>query len=215
MGKKMTKTEKAAEAAEQSVSEQASEGIRARRAFMTKFLLPNPDWINKEIVAHGKGTQKIVGRLVGFITGAEEQTNEFQGKLLRSVVVYGQFEYESTVTGEIGASSSAFLPTSYSDAVLAQFKADPNLRAVEVDMDLGIEATGKPIPYEWLVIDHMGGDAVMMKRLRNRRRPGQRALAAPSAETAPALAAPAPAADAPTEPEAAEPVQENASKKKK
>lgn len=183
----MSEQEVAQNAGEQSISEQASAGVRARRAFMLKFLLGGDgDWINRNIVAKGKGTQAVVGRLFGVCTGTEDKTNILpDGGTSRSVVLFGQFEYESSVTGEIGQASSAYLPLAFADAVKAAFAADPEAKMLEVDIDIGLEATGKTIPYEWLVVNHNGGEAALLKRMRSRRRPG---LAAP--KEAPALEAP-------------------------
>jgi hypothetical protein len=194
---------------QQSVSEQASEGIRARRAFMLKFLLGGEggDWINKNIVAKGKGASQIVGRVFGVCTGTEVKNNVLpDGSLSRSIVLFGQFEYESTVTGEVGQASSAFLPMAYADGLAAAFASDPTIKMIEVDLDIGLEATGKTIPYEWLVINHAGGEASLLQKLRSRRKVGERALAALKA--APALAAPADVAHAETGASVATPEKE-------
>lgn len=167
-----------------------SGGVRARRAFMLKFLLGGDgDWINKNVVAKGKGTQAIVGRVFGICTGVEDKHNILpDGSTSRSAVLFGQFEYESAVTGEVGQASSAYLPLAYADALKAAFASDPDAKMIEVDVDIGVEATGKTIPYEWLVINHGAGEAALLKRMRSRRRVGQKAIAAPNA--APALEAP-------------------------
>lgn len=61
------------------------------------------------------------------------------------------------------------------------------LTAVELDCDIGLEATGKTIPYEWVVIAYREGEAMdVLKRLRNsRKRPANAyALPAPDAQAA-------------------------------
>lgn len=196
---------------EQSISEQAApaapEGVRARRAFMLKFLIGGDgDWINKNIVAGGKGTAKIVGRVFGACMGAEKKVNVLpDGSSSESIVLYGQFEYESTVTGEIGQASSVYLPMAYAQQVAAVFASDATVKALEVDVDIGLEATGKTIPYEWLVINHVGGEASLLSKLRNRRRPGQKALPGTSTSAAAQIeqAKPEAATEAAEEPAAA------------
>lgn len=199
MGTNMNAKTEAAEQAGATVSEQASEGMRARRAFMLKFLLGGEgvDWIMKNIVAKGKGTQQLIGRVFGVATGTEVKNNVLpDGSTSRSVVLFGQFEYMSAITGEVGQASSAFLPAAYSDGIKAAFDSDASVKMIEVDLDIGLEATGKGIPYEWLVINHAGGEASLLTKLRSRRKVGERALAAPA--SAPALPAPTPATE--TEP---------------
>lgn len=195
MSESETKTEQATEA----VAAEAKEGVRARRAFMLKFLIGGDgDWINKNIVAKGKGTQAIVGRIYGVCMGTEKKSNVLpDGGMSESIVLFGQFEYESAVTGEVGQASSCYLPMAYAQQVATVFASQPETKALEVDVDIGLEATGKTIPYEWLVINHSGVEASLLTKLRSRRRPGQKAIAGGQSEPAPAaLAAPAPAAPA-------------------
>lgn len=183
-------------AEQSSISEQASAGMRTRRAFMLKQLLPGDgqDWINKNVVSHGKGHKVIAGRVFGVVMGWEEKNNTLpDGKVSKSIALFGQFEYESALTGELGSASSAYLPMAFAQQVAATFASDPTMKALEVDVDLGVEATGKSIPFEWLVINHSGVEVSLIKRLRERRRPGQRAIAAPVSDVA------LPAPDAPQE----------------
>ena len=51
----------------------SSEGVRARRAFMLKHLIPHQDWINTNIVAKGKGTKALIGRVFGVCMGDDRQ----------------------------------------------------------------------------------------------------------------------------------------------
>jgi hypothetical protein len=175
---------------EQSTSEAASVapvGTRARRGFANKHLIPSTDWIMTEVVSKGKGTKVIIGRVYGVATGAEQKENEFGGKILTSVVLQGSFEAESYVTGEITYTSSVYPPGAYADIVMAMFAADSALKNVEIDYDVCLEATGKPIPYEFFAEAYNDGrEMAILKRLRlSRARPA----------TAPALlASEAPAA---------------------
>lgn len=162
-----------------AVSEGPPEGKRARRAIMLKHFIPNPDWINKNIVANGKGTKAVLGRIFGVCTSTERKTNTLpDGSQSESVVAHGAFEMENYLTGELGSASSVYFPMSYATQIETVFKASPETQVVEVDCDVGLEATGKTIPYEWVVIAYREGEEMAtLKRLRSAR--GRPANAAP------------------------------------
>lgn len=180
----------------QLTSEIASEGVRARRAFMLKHFVPNADWINTNIVAKGKGTQAILGRVFGVSTGYEVKTNILpDGKQSESIVLKGTFQAESYLTGEISEATTVYLPLAYSEKVKTVFDMDPTIKIVELDCDVGLEATGKTIPYEWVVIAFREGQAMaLLRRLRESRARPTNAVALSAPVSAPALAAPKPKA---------------------
>jgi hypothetical protein len=170
---------------ENKVTAVPSQGVRARRAIMLKEFIPTADFINVQVVAKGKGTKVMLGRIYGFVTGVMDKTNTLpNGEKAASVVCNGQFETENYLTGEISAASSVYFPSSFSETIKAMFAADPDLKMIEVDTDVGLEATGKTIPYTWVVINYVEGEAVTpLKKLRAARvRPDNvPALAAPKA----------------------------------
>jgi hypothetical protein len=164
----------------------ASQGVRARRAIMMKEFIPHADFIAKEVVGGGKGTQRMLGRVFGFVTGVSEKHGKLpNGDPSVSIVCNGQFEMENYLTGEISSASSVYFPSSFSENIKVMFATDADLKVVEVDTDIGVEATGKTIPYTWVVVNHIEGEAVTpLKLLRNKRgRPASApALAAPTAQ---------------------------------
>lgn len=164
----------------------ASVGVRARRAIMLKEFIPNSDFIAKEVVGKGKGTQVMLGRVLGFVTGTAEKENTLpNGDKAKSIVCNGQFETENYLTGEVSAASSVYFPSAFSEAIKAMFAADEALKVVEVDTDIGLEATGKAIPYTWMVVNHIQGEAqTPLKKLRaSRGRPDNvPALSSPKAQ---------------------------------
>lgn len=159
-------------------------GTRARRALMLRHFIPNPDWINQNVVAKGKGTQVTLGRIFGVCTGWEAKQNTLpDGKVVDSIVAKGTFQSESYLTGEVGDASLVFFPMAYAEKIKAVFESDASIKVLEVDCDVGLEATGKTIPYEWVVVAYREGeDMGVMKRIKaSRGRPAN----------APALPAPA------------------------
>lgn len=158
-----------------------SEGVRARRAFMLKQFVPNPDWINTNIVAKGKGHKHTVGRIFGIATGFERKQNEVQGRIIESIAIKGVFQSDGYVTGEKGEASVVFFPMAYAEKLAALFESDASIKMIEVDTDIGIEATGKTIPYEWVVTAFVEGEEMaVLKRLRNARGRPQNLLTAPA-----------------------------------
>lgn len=146
-------------------------GVRARRALMLKQLLPDHDWINKTIVSQGKGTRGLVGRIYGIATSTARKTNTLpDGSLSESIAVGGVFTAESYITGEISEASTVYFPMAYAEKLEALFKAQPDIKVIEVDTDIGLEATGKTIPYEWVIIAYREGEEMaVLKRLKNSR----------------------------------------------
>lgn len=175
-------------------AEQAgSTGVRSRRAFMLKQFVPEGiDWINKNVVAKGKGSQVILGRVVGFVTGTNDKENTLpDGTPSKSIVLVGQFEAEDYRTGEVSSASNVYLPMSIAEQIKSMFVTDESLKVVEIDCDIGLEATGKTIPYTWVVINHREGmDLTPLKKLRLSRKRPANALALEAPKNAGALEAP-------------------------
>lgn len=146
-----------------------TEGTRARRAIMLKHFLPDGEFINKNVVAGGKGTQAKVGRIYGIATGYSRKNNTLpDGKVTESIVVNGMFHGESYLTGELSEASSVYFPMAYAEKIAACFEMGS--RTVEVDCDVGVEATGKTIPYEWVVIAFREGEEMdVLRRIRGTR----------------------------------------------
>lgn len=140
-----------------------TEGVRARRAIMLKQFLPDPDWINKNVVAGGKGTRATIGRIYGIATGFERKNNTLpDGSISESIFVKGMFQSEGFLTGELGEASGVYFPMAYAEKIAACFGM--GVKTVEVDCDIGLEATGKTIPYEWVVIAFREGQEMDVLR---------------------------------------------------
>lgn len=168
-----------------------TDGVRARRGLTMKNLIPDRDWINKNVVAGGKGTRATVGRIFGVATGSVRRTNDVAGTPVESIAVGGMFNAESYVTGELSEGTSCYFPMAYAEKIEALFKADATIKVIEVDCDVGLEATGKTIPYEWVIVAYREGqEMAVLKRLRAaRQRPANLLISAagqPLQLTAPA-----------------------------
>jgi|SRR5215469_5882046 len=149
-----------------------SEGVRTRKVFMMKHFIPSQDFVNKEIVAKGKGTKMMLGRVWGVCTDTDERINTFpDGRTATSIVLKGIFEAESYLTGEIDDATTIYLPAAYAERIKTIFATDKDARAIKVDVDLGLEATGKTIPYEWVVMAYSEGEEMaLLKKMRSARK---------------------------------------------
>lgn len=164
-------TETAAEGEATSELEEGTtlseEGVRARRGLSPKQLVPSIDWIMKNIVGGGKGTRATVGRIFGVVSSAQRKTNEFQGQMIDSIVCNGMFNAESFLTGELSQGSSVYLPMAYAEQIITAFATDKTITAIQIDCDIGLEATGKAIPYEWVTTAFLEGkEMAILKRMR-------------------------------------------------
>lgn len=159
--------------AEASVVQDGDEDapVRSVRAISMKAFLPpeGQSWINKTIVSQGKGFQKMLGRMYGMAARTERKVNDHQGKQLTSVSLIGAFECVVFETGEVISASQVYLPMAFAEQVEASLSLD-GVSNVQIDVDVGIEATGKTIPYEWVIYSHLAGAAQKaLRRLRARR----------------------------------------------
>lgn len=155
------------------------EGVRARRGIMMKHLLPPGEWIAANLVSRGKGARALVGRVTGVCTKAERKTVSLpDGTPNETVCLHGTFEAESYLTGEISNGSSVYFPMAYASQIEAVLKADKTIEMVEVDCDVGLEATGKIIGYEWVIIAFRDGEQMsVIKRIKaSRSRPDKTML---------------------------------------
>lgn len=164
----------------ETVSGEASMPTVARRSIMLKQLLPNADWINQNIVAGGKGTKAVIGRIYGIATGTERKAGTLpDGTPSETINVKGMFQAESYLTGELTEATSVYFPMAYAEQLEHLFK-DGEVKSAEVDIDAGLEATGKTIPYAWVVVSHREGKQMdALKRLRSTRQRPANILTAP------------------------------------
>lgn len=120
-------------------------------SFLTPAQLADPDWILRNVVVEGKGTHKLLGRVLGVCVAASRQINNHQGKELESFALLGGFELENNANGVILQSDKLFLPNRFGRQIYAALQGAPEGTRIKVDVDIGVEATGKPIPYAWTI----------------------------------------------------------------
>lgn len=178
-----------------NTTQDGTEGKRVRRVLTMKNFT-TPEWVLQNVVAKGKGTAVKVGRVYGVATEVKKRTNEVNGKPVESIAVIGTFEGVRLDTGETTNATTVYFPMAYAEQVAATL-VDPAVTMLQIDVDIGVEATGKAIPYEWTVTAFLSErEASVLTMLRNRR---QARLAAPAPAPAEALAPAEPPAEPPAE----------------
>lgn len=151
-------------------------GRRVRRTLMLKQFA-DPDWINRNVVAKGKGTHVAVGRIYGIAREFRKNVNDVNGRQVESIAVSGSFEGVRFADGEILNGATVYFPMAYAERIAAALSMKGG-GMVQVDCDVGVEATGKAIPYEWTITNFVEDKAEnILSALKNRRVP--KALAGP------------------------------------
>ena len=136
-------------------------GQRVGRIITTK------DWANGRdpntiVVGNPPGTRFLLGSLRGVVNSTERNTHTYKDKELESVWLNGEFEAVVAETGEVKAAPTAILPKAFGitiETALAGLKRDGGEAELTIDCDIGLEATGRPIAYEWIVIYYREGKA--------------------------------------------------------
>jgi hypothetical protein len=136
------------------------QGQRVGRIITTKDYLDGRD-ANSIIAGDRPGTRIILGRLRGVVNSTERKKTVYKDKELESVWLNGEFEAVLIETGEVKAAPTAILPKAFGITIEnALAGLTPEEKAeLTIECDIGLEATGRPIPYEWVVIYYREGRA--------------------------------------------------------
>lgn len=142
-------------------------GQRIERIITTKDFLPGGDpQFAARLGIEPRGTRVILGSLRGVVNATERKVTLWQGKELESVWLNGEFEAIMAGTGEVKGAPTAILPKAFGltieAAIAGMGQSDPenhDRAEITIDCDIGLEATGRPIPYEWIVIYYREGKA--------------------------------------------------------
>lgn len=151
---------------------EAGAGVKIRRAFTMKNFLPNPPlpWINQNVVARPVGTHVMVGRVYGIVYSCEDKQTKWNDKLIASIALAGDLQAQD-LQGRTTTFDLLFLPMAFASSVARALRGGAH--SVEIDVDIGLEATGKTIAYEWTVTSYLSGRAERaLRNMANSRRIG-------------------------------------------
>lgn len=169
-----------------------SDGTKMRRAITMRDFLPpgEKDQVLAELMTQPVGFFLLLGALIGKVRRAEARTNEYQGKTLESIVCIGSFEATNLRDGVVSQGSAAFLPMSLAEPIMMSLQENPG-SVVSINVDIGLEKTGRTIFYEWAVRSYRESEiakdlrdekAALTARLARRKRIGGRPSAPPTIE---------------------------------
>ena len=100
------------------------------------------------------GQIAVLGSLAGEIYSAEARTKEYNGEMLTSFWLNGEFEAVVADTGEVFNAGQAILPRAYGGKVYRAFQ-DLGVTMIELACVIGVRRASRTIPYEWIVRDHV------------------------------------------------------------
>lgn len=148
--------------AEINTSQSSTIAIGVQDFISMGMFVPSIDWIHKHVCSQGAGFQRELARLVGIAWGTSRNKTMHGGQELESIRLDGKFQAEGFVTGELMAAPTAYLPPKWAkqvESILLDAKAAGSTDTkVEMDLTIGVRATGKAIPYTWTVTLHVGQD---------------------------------------------------------
>jgi hypothetical protein len=153
-------------------------------------------WALQHVAPQEPGYHITVGRIAGVATGGEWRESTYQPrsgeKLKPSYAAKGQFESTVLATGEIKTAPWCYLPRNAAELLAQAF--DKGAEQVLLDLEIGLQATGKRPPYRWTVRTYNTRKTEMQRHLELiRARQEARAQARIAAPTEAPMAMPEPA----------------------
>jgi hypothetical protein len=112
------------------------------------------EWCHANVSSQPAGYHVVVGRIAGYATNGEERESGLRLKPGEkapppSFWARGQFEAVALATGEVKTAPWLILPRSAGELLKQAFAGGTN--HVLLDLEIGLQATGKAIPYRWTV----------------------------------------------------------------
>lgn len=162
-------------AVDEATKQIQQEGMRLD-SFISMRTFISADEIAERLRGVPKGEGFTIGFIRGYVRGFEKRESQLQlrqgeGKPPPSIWLRGVFEAESASTGEIHSATWAIIPKQMGEAI-ADALADSD--AVMLDVEIGVEASGKMIPPYFYVVRTYAANRAMaalaaMRSLHNER----------------------------------------------
>lgn len=112
------------------------------------------EWIHQHVTPQPAGYHVTVGRIAGYAVNGEERESSIavkagEKKPPPSFWVKGQFESTALGTGEVKTAPWLILPRSAGELLKGAFQS--GAERVLLDLEIGLQTTGKALPYRWTV----------------------------------------------------------------
>jgi hypothetical protein len=149
--------------------------VRVQTALTMKSFLPDETWAAQATLGKPRGGNISLGRVLGVVTGTERKETMFGGQKLESWALHGQFTALAELRGETLQASQLYLSKSFSEQIvsaLAEAQATDPHATIKIDVDVGVEPTGKqPVSYGWTVTHYLtGGPSRALREIHQPRR---------------------------------------------
>jgi hypothetical protein len=165
-----------AEGEREQATDEAVIAISYPTALTMKSFLPPGDatYLLRTMGGQQRGALHIpLGRIMGRVARTEAKETAWEGKTIPSIALHGQFRALVRASGQMMDSPTLFLSRGFAQAIangLAEAQAGDPAATVAVDIDVGVESTGKPLQiYTWTVTHYLSG--VAMRALRELQAP--------------------------------------------
>lgn len=137
--------------------------VRVQSAITMHSFEPEHLWAAKITTGQPRGFYVSLGRLRGTVTATEDYQAMFGGKILSGIGLKGQFWGLAILRDNaVLQAGTLFLSNVFSSqikAALATVQRHDPAGAIRIDVDVGVEATGKTVPYAWTITHYMSGKA--------------------------------------------------------
>ena len=150
-------------------------GVTYQSALTMKNFTPvgDPGFLVREMAGQARGAKHIaLGRIRGTVKAAIDRETMWEGKVIPSIELQGGFDALVHASGKLLSAASLFISRAFAVQIqtsLAETRlTDPNA-TIAIDIDVGVESTGKTIAYTWTVTHYLNGQA--MRALRALRQP--------------------------------------------
>lgn len=136
--------------------------VQNRREVTVKTFLTNPDYLDVNLFGAGKGARLIVGRVTGLALSADVKPVGLpDGSTMDSIVLKGFFSTDRLADGEKSETRNLSLPNAFAKAISSKLEGSkevPGVKAVAIDAEIFVEATGTGKGYTWGVTSYLADD---------------------------------------------------------
>jgi hypothetical protein len=156
------------------------QGLRIE-TFISPRTFVTQEWCLKNVASQDRGYHVAIGTIAGYATASERRDSAMPVKpgdkpMPPSVWIKGEFEATVHETGEVKSARWLILPRAAGDLIEQAFES--GAERAYLDLELGVQATGRSIPYAYTVTAYGSRDSEGRRVVRAiRAKQAQRALA--------------------------------------
>lgn len=136
------------------------------------MFFPDPQWVEREVIAHGAGSARYLARIFGVVHETTVKPKETEGRAWDSYRLDGLFEAEDLIRQQVVRARTLYIPALYAKQVHNGLAGAGAGATAPVDFVVGVRATGKTIRYAWTITTLIDdGSYRELDRMRAKRHP--------------------------------------------